>query len=78
MTKIGIYKHHSGGLYRVLFVAHDSTNGPREGTCSVIYVSLTTGRVNCREEKQFHERVRVSFVKTVPRFAYVGDEIPKS
>lgn len=57
MTKPGIYKHYKGGLYRVVFTATDSTNGDNDGMSMVVYVSLTTGRVHVRNERQFHERV---------------------
>lgn len=47
------YRHYKGGLYRVLFIAHDSTNGPDCGRSLVIYVSLSTGRINARTEEEF-------------------------
>lgn len=57
VTKPGIWKHFRGGLYRVLLTGRNSTNGPDEGREVVCYVSLTTGKVNFRDEQQFHQRV---------------------
>ncbi len=57
-TRPGIYRHYKGDLYRVLFTAHDSTNGkgPDIGKV-VVYVSLSTGQINVRKEWEFHEWV---------------------
>lgn len=63
----GIYKHYGGGRYRVLFEAHNSTNGPREGISMVVYVSLTTGRINVRDALEFVGDVTVDGV-SVRRF----------
>lgn len=65
----GIYKHYGGGRYRVLFEAHDSTNGPREGLSMVVYVSLTTGRINVRDALEFVGDVTLDGV-SVPRFVH--------
>ena len=70
----GIYRHYKGGLYRVLFTAHDSTNGPREGSTVVVYVSLTTGRINVRAADQFVEPVGAVGYASTPRFALVDEE----
>lgn len=61
MIRAGIYKHYKGDLYRVLFMAHESTNGtPLHGKFYVVYVSLKTGRVNVRWEHEFHSMVWAS------------------
>ncbi len=65
MTPLGIYRHYKGGLYRVLFVAHESTNA-REGNGVVVYVSLKTGRINVRDEGEFHSTSPLG----VPRFEF--------
>lgn len=52
----GIYRHHRGGLYRVLLTAIESTNA-REGVEVVVYVSLTTGLVRVRTVAEFKEYV---------------------
>jgi hypothetical protein len=70
----GIYRHYKGGLYRVLFEAHDSTNGPHEGRSLVVYVSLTTGRINVRASDQFVDSVGVVGYAATPRFALVEEE----
>lgn len=86
-TQIGIYKHYAGGFYRVLGEARESTNGaPFEDRVLVIYVSLTTGRMNAREQKEFHQLVTpddglppataLDESYAVPRFRFVGEEVP--
>ncbi len=57
MTKLGVYRHWKGDRYRVLFVGWMSTNG-QQRTPQVVYVSLTTGTINVRDEAEFHEQVR--------------------
>lgn len=57
VTRQGIYRHYRGGLYTVLFVARNSTNGPDEGKNVVVYVSHKDGYVSVRDEEQFHELV---------------------
>lgn len=59
VTKAGIYLHHKGGKYRVLGGATISTNGNEEGKNVVVYISLTTGRMHVRDEREFHEELRV-------------------
>lgn len=79
MTKPGIYKHVKGGLYRVLFSARQSTNGPDEGKLVVIYICLKYGSLNVRDEEQFNEKVlappELGFNPgvEVPRFMFTGD-----
>lgn len=53
----GVYRHRGGGLYRLLFVARDSQNGPGEGQGLVVYVSLTTGNVCVRTLAEWSEPV---------------------
>ncbi len=71
--KFGIYRHYRGGRYRAMFVAHNSTNGGREGERLVIYISLTTGRINARNWAEFHGNVVIASVE-VPRFEFTGEE----
>lgn len=76
MTRQGIYKHYKGGLYTVLFVARNSTNGPDEGKNVVVYVSHKDGYVSSRDEGQFHEMVNPNpkhlegGAILVPRFSF--------
>lgn len=71
----GLYRHHKGGLYRVLFEASESTNA-RAGDRVIIYVSLTTGEVHTRlleEWDEFVDRATGSKVppahhNSIPRF----------
>jgi len=81
MITPGIFKHYKGPLYRVLFVAKDSNNGPDEDRNVVVYVSLspegqTPGRISVRAEKEFDEHV----ISPIPdnqagvrRFTRIGD-----
>jgi len=54
----GVYKHYKGGLYRVLFLAQVSTNGPDEGKLVVVYVSLADGTIYSRDDRQFTEIIK--------------------
>lgn len=65
MTKPGVWRHWQGGLYRVLHTVHNSTNAAPAGETMVVYVSLKTGRMNVREECEFHERVWLADGSTV-------------
>ncbi len=77
MTSPGLYRHYKGGLYRVLFVAQDSTNdsdGESTQEPVVVYISLTgpkAGTICVRTEDQFSESVLVGkkiqrrFVQTI-------------
>jgi hypothetical protein len=49
----GLYRHYKGGLYRVLNVIRDSTNGPTEGRWMVLYTSCERDRMMVRELGQF-------------------------
>ena len=49
-----VYGHHKGGKYLVLSVADDSTNN-RSGNKLVVYVSLTYGKIKCRDLTEFIE-----------------------
>ncbi len=51
-----VYNHHKGAKYLVLSVADDSTNS-RPGNKLVAYVSLTTGKIRCRDLSEFLEVV---------------------
>lgn len=63
----GPFVHYEGGRYRVLFVARDSTNA-REGNRLVVYVSLTYGTINARDEVEFVEPVEWPDGVWRPRF----------
>lgn len=78
MITPGIYKHYRGHLYRVLFVAKDSNNGPDEDQNVVVYVSLspegrTPGRISVRAEEEFDELIDHGGDTGVRRFTRVGD-----
>lgn len=68
----GVYKHKGGGRYRVLFVVEDSTNsriGPGgEKNEVVVYVSLTYGKLWCRDLAEFVEEVVWPDGERRPRF----------
>lgn len=79
MTKPGIYKHYKGGIYRVLFSARQSTNGPDEGKLVVVYIDLKYGGLHVRDEEQFNEKVLAppelgfNLGVEVSRFMFTGD-----
>jgi hypothetical protein len=66
----GVYDHYKGGKYTVLFVADDSTNS-RAGSTVVVYMSLTYGKVHCRDLAEFVEPVAWLDGTTRPRFIKV-------
>lgn len=72
-TTQGIYQHYKGGLYRLLFIAKDSTNGsPTADQDVAVYVSLNeSGRVSVRLLAEFDGRVQVEG-QSRPRFEWVG------
>lgn len=52
-----LYHHYKGGVYRVLFVASESTNArvkPGKPVDLVVYVSLSTGKIHVRDYEEFH------------------------
>lgn len=53
----GLYRHYKGGLYAVLGIATDSTNG-RNDARMVLYWSLAKQKLLVREISQFNERVK--------------------
>ena len=63
----GVYKHYKGGRYTVLHVADDSTN-KRVGNKLVVYVSLTYGKIKCRDLKEFTQVIKWPDGKKRPRF----------
>lgn len=76
----GVYRHYKGGYYQVLGVArHSETN-----ELMVVYVSLTGAhlpgpRMCVRPADMFGEDVpdpNSTLAVYVPRFEYVGEEIP--
>ncbi len=62
-----VYEHHKGGRYLVLSVAEESTNA-RKGNEVVVYVSLTYGKVKCRDLSEFTELVVWPDGEKRPRF----------
>lgn len=73
-TKLGLYRHYKGALYRVLFTALDSTNGIGEGRLLVVYVSLEHGGIHVRAETQFREVIGTNEDGTeYPRFKWISE-----
>jgi hypothetical protein len=69
----GLYQHHKGGRYRVLFTATDSeTLEP-----VVIYVSLTTSEIFARPEKMWNQPVTWPDGSTGLRFAPIKPELAR-
>lgn len=66
----GIFRHHKGGLYRVLGCARNSTNG-MDRQWMVLYVSMTFGEMYVRELDEFTEILAIRG-KPVPRFERLG------
>jgi len=66
----GLHRHYKGGLYEVVRVTHDSTNG-REGNWMVEYWSVAKGTKHVRDIAQFTE-----MVGDVPRFRRVEGVVP--
>lgn len=64
---LGLYRHYKGGVYTVVGVAHDSTNGPGEGRWLVIYISADVGILNARDINQFFGAVDGG----IPRFEFM-------
>lgn len=62
-----VYEHHKGGKYLVLGIAEESTNA-RKGNRVVIYVSLTYGKVRCRDLEEFTEVIEWPDGESRPRF----------
>lgn len=54
----GIYRHYKGGLYAVLGLATNSTNGPLDDAKMVLYYSLTKHRLFTRTIGEFNEKVK--------------------
>lgn len=64
-----VYDHHGGGRYLVLFVADESTNARKGKDQIVVYVSLTYGRVKCRDISEFTEVIKWPDGTMKPRFS---------
>ena len=62
-----VYVHYKGGEYLVLFLANESTN-ERAGGNVVVYVSLTYGKIKCRDYKEFVEIIKWSDGSKKSRF----------
>lgn len=81
MFRPGVYEHHKGGLYRALFLAHDSWNeSQKPGQWLVIYVSLGklqqehtefAGQMNARPLAEFWELVMWPNEEMRPRFTWI-------
>lgn len=67
LGELGLYRHHRGGLYTLLFVADESTNA-RIGQTAAVYVSLTNGKIRVRDAGEFFEVVEWPDGVTRPRF----------
>lgn len=67
----GLYRHHGGGLYAVLGVVRDSTNGADEGRRLVLYFSLEKQALHVREIGQFSESVKWPDGQMRPRFDFL-------
>lgn len=72
----GLYRHYKGGLYRVVDVALDCTNGPTEGRYLVLYCLAdepepSLRELHAREVEQFLETVDLKGER-VPRFVKVA------
>lgn len=63
----GIYRHHKGGVYAVLSICTNTTNGQGDAKM-VFYCSLTTHQLFVREISQFHEDVKWPDGKMRARF----------
>jgi hypothetical protein len=67
-----LFRHHKGGLYRVLFRGVHDSNNARGFESSIVYLSLDAGphqgQLNVRSEREFHEPVRWADGKLRPRF----------
>lgn len=53
VLKPGLWAHRKGGLYLVLGVSEDSTNGENEGAVYVVYYSLKYQRLRHRRLEEF-------------------------
>lgn len=71
---LGLYRHRGGGLYDVIDLAFDSTNGAGEGRWMVLYRSHASGRLNVRELGQFTEAQTWPDGATRPRFVMASRE----
>ena len=63
-----VYNHHGGGKYLVLAVADESTNARKAHHAVVVYVSLTYGRIKCRDLAEFTEVIEWPDGTKRPRF----------
>lgn len=69
-----MYLHYKGGKYVVLFVVDESTNA-RVGSKVVVYMSLTYGKVKCRDLSEFTEEVQWPDGSRKPRFVLMEQEV---
>lgn len=79
-----LFRHHKGGVYRLLYVAHEATNArvpvrnlytmprPQEGLVAV-YASLTDGEVHTRDLKEWNGETKEGY----HRFENVAWAIPR-
>lgn len=71
----GIYRHYKGGLYAVLGLATNTTNGPMDGAKMVLYYSLAKQRIFTCPIEQFVERVKWPDGVERERFNHVGEKL---
>ncbi len=64
MTKQGVYLHKKGNHYRVLFNGILATNG-QDSKPVVVYLSMKNGNIYVRDEVEFNEPGRFTFVEEV-------------
>lgn len=84
MINPGVYRHYKGGIYDVLDVVNDSTNGSSHNWTYVYYRSHATGHAHVRRTLEFNEDVDpvtgICVLPTHPgavrRFQRVGDLPP--
>lgn len=72
----GIYKHYKGGIYAVLGICSDSTNG-RDDAKMVLYYSLEKHQIHVREIAEFHEIVKWPDGKLRARFLSFDPKPPE-
>ncbi len=72
----GIYRHYKGGLYRLLFIASESTNMRKDFGPVAVYLSLTTGAFHTRDLGEFLGNVTVpGDSRPCPRFQLVNEPL---
>jgi len=74
----GIYKHYKGKLYQVIGIAHHTETLEEVVVYRALYESEDFGKkaLWVRPLKMFLEKVKVGG-KEMPRFTYIGKNIPE-